>query len=155
MPSGVVKAGISSASLVSMGAGYIGLRLLVRNVVLGKLRDEYGYPKIKETLDKTGRTFGFDLNLPKMSDLAESLVPIYSFSTPYSAVEDILAKGRSSAYWPKKNKQTPKGGKKVEDALFAAMRSAYYLPEGTTTQQTATVAGTTFATAIAQSLLSR
>ena len=150
-----VKAGISAASVVGLGVGYFGLRLLVRNVVYSTLRDEYGYDKIKQTLDSTGKTFGFDLNLPTMSDFAEALVPVYSIATPFAAIEDVLANGRKSAFWPKKNKQTPKGGKKVEEALFKAMRAAYYTPEDATTQQMATVAGSTFATELAKSVLAK
>jgi len=80
-------------------------------------------------------------------------VPIMGTATPYAAIEDVLAKGRASDYWPKDYKKTPKGGKDVEDALFKAMRSAYYTPADATTAEMAQAALTTLTVELAKKKL--
>lgn len=148
-----VKAGISAGSVVGLGGAYLGVRLLIRNVVYDTLVKEYNYPAIKKLLDGVVKPYGGNLNLPDAQSFADALVPIMSFASPYTAIDDVLKRGRKSEFWPKKFKKTPTGGKLVEDALFKAMRAAYYTPADATTEEMARAALTTFGVEYAKARL--
>lgn len=123
------------------GASWVGLRLYVRNEVLKSLVKDYDYPNLKAKMDQFAAPFGINLNLPTAEAFATGLAPIWSLSTPYQAIEDVLAKGRSSIYWPKDYRETPKGGERVEKAIFKALEAAYRTPEGASRKDMALAAG--------------
>jgi hypothetical protein len=148
-----VKAGISAGSVVGLGGAYLGARLLIRNVVYDTLITEYNYPSIKKLLDGVVKPYGGNLNLPDAQSFADALVPLWSLSSPFAAIEDVLKKGRKSEFWPAKFKKTPKGGKLIEDALFKAMRAAYYTPADATAEEMGRTALTTFTVEYAKARL--
>ena len=148
-----VKAGISAGSVVGLGGAYLGVRLLIRNVVYDTLVTEYNYPSIKKLLDGVVKPYGGNLNLPDAQSFADALVPIMSFASPYTAIDDVLKKGRESEFWPKKYKKTPTGGRLVEDALFKAFRAAYYTPADATAEEMGRIALTTFTVEYAKAKL--
>lgn len=149
-----VKAGISLGSVVGLGGAFVAARLYIRDVVYDTLVKEYNYKKMRDSLESLARAYGGSLNLPDAKSFAESLVPLWSFDTPYTAIEDVLKNGRKSKFWPKKYKKTPKGGRQVEDALFKALRAAYYTPSDATSEEMARAALTAFTVEFAKAKLS-
>lgn len=63
------------------------------------LNTQYNFDKVVKDVSML-KAVGLDLKLPTAEVFAESLVPIWSTVMPETAIEDILAKGRGSAYWP-------------------------------------------------------
>ena len=121
-------AGISITSLAAVGGGYLGLRAFMRHKVHEALVVEYEYPQLRKKLYEFTQPFGIDIGLPTAEEFAASLVPIMDYATPFAAIDDVLAKGRKSKYWPKKYKKTPAGGERIEPILFKAMAAAYNTP---------------------------
>jgi hypothetical protein len=69
--------------------------------------------------------FRLDLNLPPASELAKSIVPIWSTVTPDEAFDDILRRGRASEYWPPGYKDgSPLSQLGIEGALLSSARDA-------------------------------
>jgi hypothetical protein len=66
-------------------------------------------------------------------ELAESLVPVWSWVLPEQAIENVLAKGRASAYWPANRRET-KAPKSVDNAIFVVLERMYYAETGKTKQ---------------------
>ena len=122
------------------GSGFIALRLFIREKVREALVDEYDYPGIKREADKYAGIFGINLNLPPAGAFSEALVPLWSLATPYAAIEDVLAKGRKSPYWPEAYRKTPKSGERVETVVFKALEAAYRTPEGASNKDMAIAA---------------
>jgi hypothetical protein len=121
-------AGVSVTGLAALGGGYLGLRAFMRHKVHEALVVEYEYPQLRKKLYQFTEPFGIDIGLPTAEEFAASLVPIVDYATPFAAIDDVLAKGRKSKYWPKKYKKTPPGGEKIEPILFKAMTAAYRTP---------------------------
>jgi hypothetical protein len=136
---GVTAAGVA-------GSGFVALRLFIREKVREALVVEYDYPSLKREADKYAGLAGLNLNLPPADAFAEALVPLWSLATPYAAIEDVLAKGRKSPYWPDGYRKTPKGGERVERAIFEALEAAYKTPEGTSNKDMGLVALNAFTT---------
>jgi hypothetical protein len=111
------------AAALGVGA-FLNFRLTIRREVLRQLRDVYGFDAMIATnpLFSLGAKY---LNVPSSAELAESVVPLGSFIMPEKALEDILANGRKSAYWPA-NRRTTKAPKVVDDAIFVVLRKLYY-----------------------------
>jgi hypothetical protein len=130
-------AGISLSSLALVGGGYLGLRAFMRHKVHEALVVEYEYPQLRRKLYQFTEPFGIDIGLPTAEEFAASLVPIADYATPFAAIDDVLAKGRKSKYWPAKYKKTPKGGEKIEPILFKAMAAAYNTPSSATSYEMA------------------
>jgi hypothetical protein len=122
-------AGISISTIAAVGGGYLGLRAFIRHKVHEALVVEYAYPQLRKKIYQFTQPFGIDIGLPTAEEFAASLVPLVDYATPFAAIDDVLAKGRKSKYWPAKYKATPKGGEKIEPILFKAMAAAYYTPE--------------------------
>lgn len=148
MPTRKATIGIGAGTVIGMTSGFVGLRLIIRSLVEETLVKDYNYDKIVDTLQKQA---GMNLNLPPARAFARALVPLWDLSTPYTAIEDILAKGRKSQYWPPRYRKTPKGGEKVEKAIFRAMRAAYYAPPDTSSKELTQIA----VVAAANALLSK
>lgn len=122
------------------GAGWVGLRLYIRNRVYLALVEEYDYPGLVAKMQQIATPLGIDLNMPPAEAFSESLAPIWSLTTPYDAIEDVLAKGRSSIYWPVNYRKTPKGGEDVERIIFVALSAAYHTPEGASKKEMSSAA---------------
>jgi hypothetical protein len=125
-------AGISLTAAAAVGGGYLALRAFMRHKVHEALVVEYEYPQLRKKLYQFTQPFGIDIGLPTAEEFAASLVPIADYATPFAAIDDVLAKGRKSKYWPAKYKKTPKGGEKIEPILFKAMKAAYETPASAT-----------------------
>ena len=130
-------AGVSVTTLAALGGGYLGLRAFMRHKVHEALVVEYEYPQLRRKLYQFTEPFGIDIGLPTAEEFAASLVPIVDYATPFAAIDDVLAKGRKSKYWPEKYRKTPKGGEKIEPVLFKAMAAAYNTPASATTYEMA------------------
>ena len=123
------------AAALGVGA-YVNFRYTIRREVLRQLQDVYGYDAMiaSNPLYVMGAKW---LNVPTAAELADSLVPIVSATLPEKAIEDVLAKGRASDYWPAARRES-KAPKAVDNAIFALLRKMYYenqnqpAPVGTT-----------------------
>jgi len=155
MPATHSKVVLGATAAGVAGAGFVTLRLLIRSKVEEALVGEYDWPGLKSKLDRYASGFGVSLNLPPAREFAEALVPVWSFTTPYMTIEDVLRNGRSSPYWPEAYKKTPKGGEKVEPYVFKMLEAAYYTPVGATNQDMAAAAAGAFVTEVARNLSKR
>lgn len=104
-------------------AGFVGLRLFIRSEVEKTLISDYEYDK---QLSKNVATalIASQYNLPTASELATSLVPIWSTKGPYAAIEDVLRQRRESAYWPA-HRRTTKAPAWVDKAVFNILLAMY------------------------------
>lgn len=105
-------------------SAFVAFRLSIRNEVLTQLNTEFQYDQkiATDPLYKLGAKF---LNIPSARELSESLVPVMSFVMPQQALEDVLARGRASAFWPA-NRRESKAPKIVDDAIFVLLERMYY-----------------------------
>ncbi len=120
-----------AAAALGVGA-YANFRLTLRREVAYQLRDVYGYDAMltDNPLFRLGAQY---LNVPTSAELADSLVPVWSLVLPEQAIEDVLAKGRASAYWPSSRRET-KAPKAVDNAIFVVLERMYYAETGKTKQ---------------------
>lgn len=104
-------------------AGFVGLRLFIRSEVERTLLVDYEYNK---QLSKNLATalVASQYNLPTASELAASLVPLWSMTGPYAAIEDVLKNHRKSAYWPA-HRRTSKAPAWVDRAVFGILKTMY------------------------------
>lgn len=116
------------AAVVAGGAalgalGFLGVRLYIRSEVERTLIVDYEYNKM---LSKNIATaiLASQYNLPTASELAASLVPIWSTTGPYTAIEDVLAKRRNSAFWPA-HRKTTRAPAWVDTAVFNILKTMY------------------------------
>jgi hypothetical protein len=116
--------------------GWVAFRLYVRSEVVRVLNEEHRFDETLQSLSFL-KALGLDLRLPTAAEFAESLVPIWSTVMPEAAVEDVLAKGRSSRYWPEQYK-TGSAAAKLEPYLLAGLRKS--AQSGATTEQARTAA---------------
>jgi hypothetical protein len=100
--------------------GWVQLRLYIRREVERVLREDYEFDTMlqKNPLYKAAASY---LNVPDSSELAQSVVPIWSPVTPYAAIDDILLNGRDSVYWPSQRKKSS-APKWVDDLIFSTLR---------------------------------
>lgn len=138
-------AAVAVVALPVLGVLYYGARKVMRAETAKAFREEYNYDNVYRVA-QTAKTLGFDIKLPTVDEFAASMVPMYlnrfpylAFNTPYTAVEDILAKGRKSAYWPKGYKKGAASAK-AEPIILKAMEGAYYTPEGASNKDMVTAA---------------
>ena len=112
-------AGGSAGSILALGAGgWITFRLYVRRRVLEEL-EKQGYSVRMDLLQRAASLARIDLNMPPAAQFAQSIVPIWSIVMPADAIEDILARGRSSQYWPQKYRS---GGALTDAGIEDALR---------------------------------
>lgn len=114
---------LSLAGGLGVGA-FVTFRLSIRSEVLRALNTDYQYDQqiATEPLYRLGAQV---LNIPSARELAESLVPIWSFVMPEQALQDVLAKGRESAFWPEARRES-KAPKIVDKTIFAVLERLYY-----------------------------
>ena len=104
-------------------AGWMLFRNSLRDEVERTLRDDYAYDRTVGLASSVASVFGGRVAMPTARELAESFVPIWSTNSPQEAIEDVLAKGRASAYWPAKYRdQTPSS---TERQVFNILNSLY------------------------------
>lgn len=105
-------------------AAFVAFRLSIRAEVLRALNEDYNYDKsiANDPLYRLGAQY---LNVPTARELSDSLVPLWSFTLPEKALEDVLANGRASHYWPA-NRRVSKAPKLVDEAVFTVLRRLYY-----------------------------
>lgn len=113
-----------AASGLSVG-GWVLFRNSLRDEVERTLRDDYAYDRVVGVTSGVASLLGKRVVMPTSRELAESFVPIWSTNSPQAAIEDVLAKGRASTYWPAKYRdQTPSSTEKqVFDILNALYQS--------------------------------
>jgi hypothetical protein len=118
------KAAVALVGGTALGvAGFVGLRLFIRSEVEKTLIVDYGY---NQQISKNVATalLASQYNLPTASELATSLVPIWSTAGPYAAIEDVLKNRRGSAYWPE-HRRTTKAPAWVDKAVFNILLAMY------------------------------
>jgi hypothetical protein len=137
--------GVGSAA--ALGYAWYEVRLYMRDAVVEKFNTEYKYDRVTKAVKTAAAAFGKDVRIPTARDFANSMVPLLGFNTPYTAIDDILEKGRKSRYWPAKFK---KGGVSaaMEPYLLAAMKGAYNTPDDATNAQMAVAAGQSLLTTL-------
>ena len=69
------------------------------------------------------------MNLPTPKELATALVPVFSLATPYDAIEDVLAHGRQSAFWPEGYRDAGALGR-YESVVFNMLGRVYQNKRG-------------------------
>lgn len=113
-----------AASGLSVG-GWVLFRNSLRDEVERTLRDDYAYDRTVGIASGVASVLGTRIVMPTSRELAESFVPIWSTNSPQAAIEDVLAKGRASTYWPEKYRsQAPTAAEKqVFDILNALYQS--------------------------------
>ena len=104
-------------------AGFVGLRLYIRREVERTLLVDYAY---NQQLSKNLATalVASQYNLPTAGELAASLVPLWSMTGPYTAIEDVLKNHRKSVYWPA-HRRTSKAPAWVDNAVFGILKTMY------------------------------
>jgi hypothetical protein len=96
----IAMAGVSVTSMALLGVGgWVALRIHTRNKTALELEEE-GVLQQAGLAQGVADLFGVDLNIPPPGRLAETMVPIWSTNSPYTALDDILINGRESIYWP-------------------------------------------------------
>lgn len=110
------------AAGLSVG-GWVMFRNSLRDEVERTLRDDHGYDRLVGIASGLATAFGARVVMPSSRELAESFVPIWATNSPQDAIEDVLAKGRASTYWPDKYRGgTPS---KAEQQLFVILNTIY------------------------------
>jgi len=143
---GLFNMSVAGAAAVSLLAiGWYGARVVMRKETAKTFRQDYSYDNVKKVAD-TARALGYDIKLPTADEFAKAMVPWttpgfpwIAYNTPYTAVEDILDKGRKSVYWPKGYKKGAASAK-AEPIILKAMSGAYYTPEGASNKEMVTAA---------------
>jgi hypothetical protein len=116
--------------------GWVTFRLYVRSEVVRVLNTDYDFDRTVQTISKL-KVIGFDMRLPTAEVFAESIVPIWSTIMPEAAIDDILAKGRSSAYWPEEYRKGATSAA-IEPYLLAGLRKAGKLDDSATNKEQTT-----------------
>lgn len=129
--------GITAVGTVSYA--YYQVRLYMRDEIVRTFNEEYKYDRAIDAAKAALALLGQDVRLPSARNFANAMVPLLGLNTPYESIDDILAKGRKSQYWPPKFKE---GGvpEVFEPYVLAAMRGAYNTPEEATNVEMATAA---------------
>jgi hypothetical protein len=122
---------LAAAAGLSLG-GWMMIRTSIRTEVARALREDYDL----DTLSHGFSAFGIDLHLPSSDEFAESLVPMWSTIGPKEAIEDVLAKGRTSDYWPAAYK-TAKAPSALETKIFQILNALYQSKKDAAQQQKA------------------
>ena len=103
--------------------GFVGVRMYIRSEVRRNLVEEYEFDRM---LSKNAlyAAVAAGLNVPTSEEMAESLVPIWSLTGPYAAIEDVLVNKRKSAYWPS-NRRKSNAPAWVDTTVFNILRKMY------------------------------
>lgn len=104
-------------------AGFVGVRLYIRREVERTLLVDYEYNK-QLSQNLATALVASQYNLPTAGELAASVVPIWSTTGPYTAIEDILKNRRKSVYWPA-HRRTSKAPAWVDKAVFGILQAMY------------------------------
>jgi hypothetical protein len=114
-----------SAGIPAVGVmGWVAFRLYVRSRVTEVLETE-GVAQYFGAANQASGLFNIDLNLPTLSELVKSVVPIWSKVMPTEALLDISQKGRESQYWPSTNRApSALASFGAEDFVFEALGDA-------------------------------
>jgi hypothetical protein len=102
-------------------ASWVGFRLYVRSEVRKALSKDYDYEGWKAKAE-LAEIVGVSLNLPTVDEFAASVTPVWSAIMPEKAIEDVIAKGRQSDYWPENRREVKNA--RLDGALWALLRSA-------------------------------
>lgn len=130
---------IGAGSAAVLAGGFVAFRLYVRSETRKALAAEYAMDEHFKKLEAIQVATGIDYNLPSYDEFVDALVPVWSFTLPKEAVEDILQHGRESAFWSDAHKEPV--NRAVESIIFRALRAAYETPEGASTKDIAVAAG--------------
>lgn len=121
----VVAGGSVAAASV---AAFVAYRYYLRQRTLQELQATQGADMLA-----TARSFsegiGVRLNLPTPKELAAALVPVFSLATPYDAIEDVLAHGRQSPFWPAAYRESGALGR-YEAVIFSMLGRVYQNKRG-------------------------
>jgi hypothetical protein len=133
------KALWASVGVTAVGAvsyAYYQVRLYMRDEIERTFNEEYKYDRMIGAAKTAFALVGKDVKLPSARNFANAMVPLLGLNTPYDSIDDILAKGRKSQYWPPKFKE---GGVSAtfEPYVLSAMRGAYNTPEEATNAEMA------------------
>lgn len=111
------------AAGLSVG-GWVMFRNSLRDEVERTLRDDYHYDNLVGGVSAVSSVFGGGgVKMPTSRELAESFVPIWSTNSPQAAIEDVLAKGRASTYWPAEYRSGAPS--KTEQQVFGILNTVY------------------------------
>lgn len=114
----LIGAGVAAAGV----GGFVGFRLFVRSKAREALLDKYNFDTVFVGLEVAEKLSGKDWNLPTFEEFLEAVTPIWSVTMPEAAIDDVIAKGRESDFWPEKYR-TPANAD-TERYIFAALRGA-------------------------------
>jgi hypothetical protein len=106
-----------------VATGFVGVRMYIRSEVRRSLVEEYDFDRMLSK-NPLYAAVAKGLNVPTSQELAESLVPIWSLTGPYKAIEDVLVNKRKSAYWPS-NRRKSDAPAWVDTAVFNILRKMY------------------------------
>lgn len=112
---------VGGSALVA--TGFVGGRMYIRSEVRRSLIEEYDFDRMLSK-NPLYAAVAKGLNVPTSQELAESLVPIWSLTGPYKAIEDVLVKKRKSAYWPENRRKTDAPAW-VDTTVFNVLRKMY------------------------------
>lgn len=102
--------------------GFVGFRRIVRAKARDALIENYGFDKIFSGLELAEKLSGKDWNLPSFEEFLAGVTPTWTFTMPAEAIDDIIANGRNSIFWPEEYRQPV--GKDIEGYIFSAIRGA-------------------------------
>lgn len=114
---------IGGSVLAASAAAFVSYRLYLRQRTLEELEATEGVTALA-TARTLSQGIGVRLNLPTPTELAEALVPIFSLTTPYDAIEDVLANGRQSVFWPEAYREVGALGQ-YEVVVFGLLSRMY------------------------------
>lgn len=102
--------------------GFVGFRRIVRSKAREALIRDYGFDKIFSTLELAEKLSGKDWNIPNFEEFLEGITPTWTFTMPAEAIDDVIANGRNSIFWPAQYRQP--AGPDIEEYIFTAIRGA-------------------------------
>ena len=112
---------VGGSALVA--TGFVGVRMYIRSEVRRALVEEYDFDRMLSK-NPLYAAVAKGLNVPTSQELAESLVPIWSLTGPYAAIEDVLKNRRKSIYWPENRRKTDAPAW-VDTTVFNILRKMY------------------------------
>lgn len=114
----LIGAGVAAAGV----GGFVGFRLFVRSKARESLVDKYNFDTVFVGLETAEKLSGKDWNLPTFEEFLEAITPVWSVTMPADAIDDVIAKGRESDFWPEKYRAPANAD--TERYIFAALRGA-------------------------------
>ena len=104
-------------------ASFVGVRMYIRNAVKKALVEDYDFDHLL-TKNPLYALIAQQINVPTSNEIATSLVPLWSLTDPYTAIEDVLKNRRKSAFWPA-NRRTSSAPDWVDTAIFNVLLAMY------------------------------